>query len=138
MHRHIEAQRLRGLEVDDELILRRRLHLKEDVITHVQKHGALYGKAPLRRIDIQPIEERLGFVVDYVFKSVKKGKVSWDDILILPKSSWELKGRMSAMKQGMIEWIDLGLFRKCSDPDQVYVPIRLRRQRGRLRSRSSS
>jgi hypothetical protein len=106
-----------GLHMHGLLVVPWECRLKEDVITHLQQHDALYRKAPLRRIDVQPIEKRLGFVVDYAFKSVKKGRVSWDDVIILPKSNWELKGRMSAMKQQMIEWIDLGLFRKWSDPD---------------------
>jgi hypothetical protein len=86
--------------------------LREDVITHLQQHNDLYNKAPLRRIDMRLIEQRLGFVVDYVFKSVKTRRVSWDDVVLLPKSSWELSGRMSEMNQEMVKWIDLGLFPK--------------------------
>jgi hypothetical protein len=86
--------------------------LKQDVITHLGKHDALYRKAPLRRINVRPIEEKLGFVVDYVFKSVKNRRVSWDDVILLPKSSSELKGPMSEMQDEMARWIDLGLFPK--------------------------
>jgi hypothetical protein len=81
----------------------------------VKKHDALYRKAPLRRIDVQLIEKRLGFVVDYVFKSVKKRRVSWDDLILLPKSSSELKGPMSEMKQKMAKWIDVGLLPKVNE-----------------------
>jgi len=101
-----------GLHMHGLLVVPWECRLKEDVITHLQKHKVLYRKAPLRRIDIQPIEKRLGFVVDYVFKSVKKRRVAWDDVVLLPKSSWELSGRMSEMKQEMVKWIDLGLFPK--------------------------
>ena len=101
-----------GLHVHGLLVVPWDSRLKEDVITHLQKHDALYRKAPLRRIDVQLIENRLGFVVDYAFKSVKKGRVSWGDVILFPKSNWELKGRMSEMKQEMAKWIDLGLFSK--------------------------
>jgi hypothetical protein len=101
-----------GLHMHGLLVVPWDCRLKEDVVTHLQKHDALYRKAPLRRIDIQPIEEKLGFVVDYVFKSVKKRRVCWDDVILLPKSSSELKGPMSEMKQEMAKWIDLGLFPK--------------------------
>jgi hypothetical protein len=99
-----------GLHMHGLLVVPWESRLKEDVIRHVQKHDAMYRQAPLREIDIRPIEKRLGFVVDYVFKSVKKGRVSWDDVIVFPKSSWELKGRMSEMNQEMVKWIELGLF----------------------------
>jgi hypothetical protein len=101
-----------GLHMHGLLVVPWDCRLKEDVITHLQKHDALYRKAPLRRIHIQLIEERLGFVVDYVFKSVKKRRVSWDDVILLPKSSSELKGRMSELQEEMVKWIDVGLFPK--------------------------
>jgi hypothetical protein len=101
-----------GLHMHGLLVVPWECRLKEDVITHLQQHKDLYNKAPLRRIDVQPIETRLGFVVDYVFKSVKKRRVSWDDVVVFPKSSWELKGRMSEMEQEMAKWIDVGLFPK--------------------------
>jgi hypothetical protein len=99
-----------GLHMHGLLVVPWECRLKTDVVTHVQEHDALYRKAPLRRIDLQPIEERVGFVVDYVFKSVKRGRVSWDDVILLPKSSSEIKGRMSELQQEMAKWIDLGLF----------------------------
>jgi hypothetical protein len=99
-----------GLHMHGLLVVPWECRLKEDVITHLERHDALYRKAPLRRIDVQPIEKRLGFVVDYVFKSVKKRRVSWDDVILLPKSSWELKGPMSELQEEMARWIDLGLF----------------------------
>ena len=101
-----------GLHMHVLLVVPWDCRLKEDVITHLQKHDVLYRKAPVRRINVQPIEEKLGFVVDYVFKSVKKRRVAWDDVILLPKSSCELKGRMSEMNQEMAKWIDLGLFPK--------------------------
>jgi hypothetical protein len=101
-----------GLHMHGLLVVPWECRLKKDVVTHLQEHGALYRKAPLRRIDVQPIEDRLGFVVDYVFKSVKKGRVSWDDVILLPKSSSELNGRMSELQQEMARWIDVGLIPK--------------------------
>jgi hypothetical protein len=101
-----------GLHMHGLLVVPWDCRLKEDVITHLQKHDAVYRKVPLRRIDVRPIEKNLGFVVDYVFKSVKKRRVSWDDVILLPKSSSELKGRMSELQEEMAKWIELGLFPK--------------------------
>jgi hypothetical protein len=111
-----------GLHMHGLLVVPWECRLKEDVISHLQRHDGLYRKAPLRRIDIQPIENNLAFVVDYVFKSVKKGRVSYDDVILLPKSSSEMKGRMSEMNQEMVKWIDLGLFPKVTkdSPDPPF------------------
>jgi len=125
-----------GLHMHGLLVVPWESRLKEDVITHVQKHDALYRKAPLRRIDIQPIESRLGFVADYVFKSVKRGRISWDDVILFPKSTWELRGPMTEMKQEMAKWIDLGLYprvvsdRPCSDdlPEEKEKLLKLAKQ----------
>jgi hypothetical protein len=55
-------------------------------------HG--YVKNRLLRLDVEVIDSNLAYVVDYAFKSVKKHKVDFDDILIFPKPTGVLRERI--------------------------------------------
>jgi hypothetical protein len=73
--------------------------LKQDVITHVDQYAQLYIKEPLRRVNIGLIENNINRVGDYVFKSIKKGRCDWDDVVILPKSTSEVRNCSEAYKK---------------------------------------
>jgi hypothetical protein len=73
--------------------------LKQDVITHVDRYARLYVKEPLSRIHIGLIENNLNRVGDYVFKSIKRGRCDWDDVIVLPKSTAEVRNRSEAYKK---------------------------------------
>ncbi len=83
--------------------------LREDVITHIHNKAETYVRYPLRRIHAVLIEEnRLNFVSDYGLKSVKRNRLNWDDVIILPKCRREL-GPTSELQEEMARWSELGL-----------------------------
>lgn len=97
-----------GLHMHGILVVPWQSRMKEDVISHLQRYSRLYVKEPLRRINIEEIEDNLGRVGDYVFKSVKRGRCSWDDVVILPKERSELRPTSETFRL-MVQWIELGL-----------------------------
>lgn len=67
--------------------------LKQSLPDHFEIFNDLYtgyGKL-IQAIDIRPVVETPERVLDYVFKTVKRGKISYDDgVLILPRTRGEL------------------------------------------------
>jgi len=60
--------------------------LRDSIVEHFESKKHLYINGRLRRIDIRPITHDVDQVTDYVFKSLKNGRISDDDgeaILIL-------------------------------------------------------
>ena len=55
VRRHVEAQRLRGLEIDDELILRRRLHRHVGWLLTFQDAVDVAGAAAIQVDPVRPI-----------------------------------------------------------------------------------
>ena len=82
--------------------------LKEDLIGHLQSRFLTYVKSPLKRIETVLIEDRVGFVTDYAFKSVKRNRFSVDDVILLPKSRAEV-APTSELQEEMVRWSMLGL-----------------------------
>ena len=62
--------------------------------TEVQLNQAMLTRQPHRlyRLDARPITHNPQVAVDYVFKMVTRGRVSFDDILILPRTNTEMAG----------------------------------------------
>ena len=58
MDRYVEAQRLGGLEVDDKLILRRRLHRHVGRLLPLEDTVDVAGRAPVQIGPIRPIGEQ--------------------------------------------------------------------------------
>jgi hypothetical protein len=79
-----------GLHLHAILAVPLKSRLKEDIVSHVQRKSYLYVKAPLRTINLAPIEDHTKVVTDYMMKTVKHGKCRWEDVLVLPKSPSEL------------------------------------------------
>lgn len=48
-------------------------------------------RSPLKRIDVRPVDGDVALVVDYVVKSLKRGRFSIDDVLILPRTTEEVR-----------------------------------------------
>ena len=100
-----DKQKLADITINDGLHMHAILavpwesRLKQDVITHVDRYTRLYIKEPLSRINIGLIEENLDRVGDYVFKSIKRSRCEWDDVIILPKSTSEVRNRSEAYKK---------------------------------------
>ena len=98
-----------GLHVHAILAVPLKSRLKSDAKGHIQEHRDIYTKHPLRRIHVKEIEHSFGRVCDYAFKAIKKGRFSWDDLIVLPKSRSELRPTSELFKE-MVKWIDLGLY----------------------------
>jgi hypothetical protein len=83
-----------GLHMHGILVMPPSSRLKQDVVSHFKEHEPLYVKNRLLRLDVEVIDSNLAYVVDYAFKSVKKHKVDFDDILIFPKPTGVLRERI--------------------------------------------
>lgn len=97
-----------GLHFHGIMVVPLRSRLKEDLIGHLQSRFLTYVKSPLKRIETVLIEDKIGFVTDYAFKSVKRNRFSVDDVIVLPKSRKEL-GPNSELKEEMVRWREVGL-----------------------------
>ena len=97
-----------GLHFHGILVVPLKSRLKEDLIGHLQSRFLTYVKSPLKRIETVLIENRLGFVTDYAFKSVKRNRFSVDDVILLPKSRAEI-APTSELQEEMVKWSMLGL-----------------------------
>jgi hypothetical protein len=98
-----------GLHIHAMLAVPWQSRMKEDIISHLQRYTRLYVKDPIIRINISEIEDNIARVGDYVFKSVKRERCSWDDVVVLPKDRSEIRSTSSTFKQ-MVRWIEAGNF----------------------------
>jgi predicted nucleic acid-binding protein len=57
---------------------------------HFDQDQDKYVNDKLARIDVKPITRNAAYVMDYAAKSFKRGRVSDEDIIILPKTISEL------------------------------------------------
>ena len=66
--------------------------LQEDLVKHIQRNKMRFlgNQGKIVNIDVRPIVDPDGRLVDYTFKHIKRRSFSLDDILILPKSQSEL------------------------------------------------
>ncbi|MDA9415142.1 hypothetical protein XI04_18635 [Bradyrhizobium sp. CCBAU 11430] len=68
--------------------------LKEPVAQHFNDQADLYAglKKLVARIHVRPITSTPEYVVDYVFKTVLRGRISYDNaVLVLPRASGEVQ-----------------------------------------------
>ena len=97
-----------GLHFHGIIVVPLKSRLKEDLIGHIQSRFLTYVKSPLKRIETVLIENRVGFVTDYAFKSVKRNRFRVDDVIVLPKSRAEI-ALTSELLEEMVRWRELGL-----------------------------
>ncbi|KRR15991.1 hypothetical protein CQ12_29005 [Bradyrhizobium jicamae] len=74
-----------------------RSRLREPLQDHFHACARLYGTdGAISRIDVRPVADGYARVVDYVFKTIKGGSISYDEgVLILPRARDELtSGRL--------------------------------------------
>jgi hypothetical protein len=105
-----------GLHMHGMLVVPWKSRMKEDTISHLQRYTRLYVKDPFIRINISEIEDNIGRVGDYVFKSIKTERCSWDDIIVLPKNRSEIRPTSSIFRQ-MVGYIDAGMVFWTTPPD---------------------
>jgi hypothetical protein len=67
--------------------------LRQSIQEHFRTHRCLYlsEHGSIRTLDVRPVTETHERAVDYVFKTVLRGRVSYDDgVLLLPRARDEL------------------------------------------------
>jgi hypothetical protein len=82
-----------GLHVHALLLIPPFNRLKGSLTDHFAEKRTLYvgSGGSIVRIDVQPVIENHGLVVDYVLKTVLNGRLSYDEaVLVLPRSRDEL------------------------------------------------
>jgi hypothetical protein len=83
-----------GLHYNGVLLIPPTSRLRTSLEFHVSlKHRRLYQeRARLERIHLTEITRRPGHVVDYVFKTVKNGRLTYDEaVFVLPKTADEIR-----------------------------------------------
>jgi hypothetical protein len=75
--------------------------LKEDLIAHIQQNEMRYrgNQGKIMKIDVRPVANLDGRLVDYTFKHIKRRSFSLDDILILPRSQSELEPKVRRARE---------------------------------------
>jgi hypothetical protein len=74
--------------------------MAEPLDIHFQEQKPLYfrGSDKLRNIDVQPIHYTPEKIVEYAMKSLKRGRFSSNQILVLPRAISELESKYAASK----------------------------------------
>ncbi|UWU84923.1 hypothetical protein N2605_00210 [Bradyrhizobium yuanmingense] len=83
----------RGLHFHAVLLVPPNTRLKEPVTEHFESQAGLYAgpRKLVARIHVRPITSTPECVVDYVFKTVLRERISYDDaLLVLPRASGEV------------------------------------------------
>ncbi len=81
-----------GLHFHALILLPDRSRLREPLQDHFQANAHLYGMGgTFSKIDVRPVTDDYARVVDYVLKTIKRGRVTYDEgMLILPRTRQEL------------------------------------------------
>ena len=79
-----------GLHLHGVLIVPPRSRLETSADVHFADHQQRYARWPLAEVDVVPIVKTPEIALDYVLKSVRRGRFSFDDVLILPRARSEL------------------------------------------------
>lgn len=92
-----DGQHLQGLVVEPP-----RRRNPETLVEHFAKRIDIYrGRFPgIEKVDVKPITHNVPIVSDYTFKCLQRGWTSEDDILLLPKTTSEV--RPSPQRRGSI------------------------------------
>jgi hypothetical protein len=86
-----------GLHLHGVLIVPVRSRLETSADVHFRDHRQRYARRPVAEVDVRPIVETPERALDYVLKSVRRGRFSFDDVLILPRAISEVRdGRLAA------------------------------------------
>lgn len=86
-----------GLHFHALILIPDRSRLREPLQDHFQNCAHLYETdGAITKIDVRPVTNGYERVVDYVFKTIKRGRVSYDEgVLVLPRTRGELTSRAS-------------------------------------------
>jgi hypothetical protein len=65
--------------------------LREPLQDHFHANAPAYSGSAISAIDVRPVVDGYDRVVDYVFKTISRGRVSYDEgMLVLPRTRQEL------------------------------------------------
>jgi hypothetical protein len=92
-----------GLHFHSLILIPERSRLREPLQDHFQSCAHLYGiDGTISKIDARPVAEGYERVVDYVFKTIRRGRISYDEgVLILPRARGELASRAMPRDLGL-------------------------------------
>lgn len=82
-----------GLHMHAILLMPPRSRLRIPADEYFRLNQGLYvgDRSRLDRIDVRPIDHTPERAVDYVLKTLRRGRVAYDDILILPRAVAEIR-----------------------------------------------
>jgi hypothetical protein len=79
-----------GLHFHGILLVPTRSRLKVPFLQHLREKKRIYNRRNILMYYAEPIRDHHRFVADYAGKAVKRGRVSYDDVLILPRTGAEM------------------------------------------------
>jgi hypothetical protein len=80
-----------GLHFHGIVLVPARSRLKVPFLQHFRDKKKSYGRGYMLMIHAEPNRDHHRFVADYAGKAVKRGRVSYDDVLVLPRTGKELQ-----------------------------------------------
>jgi hypothetical protein len=92
-----QKQALRDVSINDGLhfhgliLVPTKSRLKVPFLQHLRDKKRSYGRGYILTTHAEPIWDQERFVADYGGKAVKRGRLSYDDILVLPRTGKELQ-----------------------------------------------
>ena len=82
-----------GLHFHAIILIPRTSRLKESLADHFSRYQSMYTRSGnlIQHIHVRPVVENYGRVIDYVLKTISKGRVGYDEgVLVLPRVKAEL------------------------------------------------
>jgi hypothetical protein len=101
-----EKQALRDVSINDGLhfhgliLVPAKSRLKVPFLQHLRDKRKSYGRGYILTTHAEPIWDQERFVADYGGKAVKRGRLSYDDVLVLPRTGAELSRKPSESLSG--------------------------------------
>jgi hypothetical protein len=89
-----------GIHFHGIILVPTKSRLKVPFLQHLRDKRKSYGQKYILGIHAEPNRDHHRFVADYAGKGVKRGRVSYDDVLVLPRTGKELQRDMSESISG--------------------------------------
>jgi hypothetical protein len=89
-----------GLHFHGLILVPTKSRLKVPFLQHLRDKKRSYGRGYILTTHAEPIWDQQRFVADYGGKAVKRGRLSYDDVLVLPKTGAEMSRDKSQSLSG--------------------------------------
>jgi hypothetical protein len=89
-----------GIHFHGIILVPTKSRLKVPFLQHLRDKRKSYGRKYILGIHAEPNRDHHRFVADYAGKGIKRGRVSYDDVLVLPKTGAELSRKPSESLSG--------------------------------------